>query len=189
MTALPAPTLTTARLRLRPFEDSDAAALFALQSNPRVLRYWDSPPWTDPARAEPFLRTCRDIADEGDGARLAVERTSDGAFVGWCSATRWDPQHRSISLGYVYDEAVWGRGYAAESVAALLQWVFDTLDAHRVQAVTDTRNDASVRLLERLGFTREGTLREDCTVDGEVSDSHVYGLLRREWAGPPTRTH
>ena len=63
----------------------------------------------------------------------------------------------------------------------MLQWAFDTLDLNRVQAETDTRNVASARVLEKLGFVREGTLREDCVVDGDVSDSWVYGLLRREW--------
>ncbi len=63
----------------------------------------------------------------------------------------------------------------------LLRWAFDTLDLNRVQAETDTRNVASARVLEKLGFVREGTLREDCVVNGEVSDSWVYGLIRREW--------
>ncbi len=58
---------------------------------------------------------------------------------------------------------------------------FDTLDLNRVRADVDTRNRASARVLEKLGFVREGTLREDCIVDGDVSDSWVYGLLRREW--------
>jgi [ribosomal protein S5]-alanine N-acetyltransferase len=118
-TTLPTPTLHTARLRLRPFADTDAGDLFALHSNARVLRY--------------------------------------------CFA-----------------EAAWGRGYATEAAGALLGWAFDTLDLNRVQAETDTRNLASARVLEKLGFVREGTLREDCVVNGEVSDSWVYGLLRRE---------
>ena len=63
---------------------------------------------------------------------------------------------------------------------ALLDWAFGTLDLNRVQAETDTRNLASARVLEKLGFQREGTLREDCIVDGVVSDSWVFGLLRRD---------
>jgi RimJ/RimL family protein N-acetyltransferase len=55
------------------------------------------------------------------------------------------------------------------------------MDLNRVQAEADTRNIASGRVLEKLGFVREGTLREDCIVNGEVSDSWVYGLLRRQW--------
>jgi [ribosomal protein S5]-alanine N-acetyltransferase len=179
--SLPTPTLHTGRLRLRAFTGADADALFALHSNAFVLRYWDSPPWTDPARAERFLASCRQIAEEGSGARLAMDRVSDGAFIGWCSLTRWNPDFRSASMGYCLNEAAWGQGYATEAARAVLQWAFDTLDLNRVQGETDTRNLASARVLEKLGFQREGTLREDCVVNGDVSDSWVYGLLRREW--------
>ena len=179
--SLPTPTLQTARLRLRPFADADADALFALHSDASVLRYWDSPPWVEPARAERFLATCRQMADEGTGARLALDRAADGAFVGWITLSDWNPDFRSASLGYCLTEAAWGHGYATEAARAVLQWAFDTLDLNRVQAETDTRNVASARVLEKVGFMREGTLREDCIVNGDVSDSWVFGLLRREW--------
>jgi ribosomal-protein-alanine N-acetyltransferase len=179
--SLPAPTLHTARLRLRPFNDTDANALFALHSNAHVLRYWDAPPWSERMRAEKFITTCRQMAEEGTGARLAVVSVSDEAFIGWCSLTRWNPDYRSVSMGYCLDDAAWGHGYATEAARALLQWAFDTLNLNRVQAETDTRNAASARVLEKLGFVREGTLREDCVVNGEVSNSWVYGLIRREW--------
>jgi len=188
--SLPAPTLHTSRLRLRPFDDSDVNALFALHSNARVLRYWDAPPWSEPLRAERFIATCRQVTEEGTGTRLAVDRVSDGTFIGWCSLTRWNRDFRSASMGYCFDDAVWGHGFATEAARALLQWAFDTWDLNRVQAETDTRNAASARVLEKLGFVREGTLREDCVVSGEVSDSWVYGLLRREWPPPaPTPAH
>ena len=178
--SVPAPTLRTARLELRPFADADADALFALHSDAHVLRYWDSPPWTERARAERFLASCRQITEEGGGARLAVERRSDGAFLGWCGLTGFNPDFRSASLGYCLTEAAWGHGYATEAAGALLQWAFDTMDLNRVQAEADTRNGASARVLEKLGFVLEGTLREDCVVNGVVSDSWVYGLLRRD---------
>jgi RimJ/RimL family protein N-acetyltransferase len=254
--ALPTPTLHTARLRLRPFGDADANDLFALHSNACVLRYWDAPPWSERVRAERFITACRQMAQEGTGARLAVDRISGGTFIGWCSLNRWNPDYRSASLGYCFDDAAWGHGYATEAACVLLRWAFDTLDLNRVQAETgydgsiwphhdgfmwlhltapvtvrcgpvssgseekglvragakssrhtatddqggatsrrpsgpnssrpsqaetDTRNVASARVLEKLGFVREGTLREDCIVNGEVSDSWVYGLIRREW--------
>ena len=183
--SLPTPTLHTARLQLRPVTSADADALFALHSSAHVLRYWDAPPWSERARAERFITACRQMREEGSGARLAIDRVSDGAFIGWCGLTRWNPGHRSASLGYCLSDAAWGRGYATEAARALLQWAFDTLDLNRVQAETDTRNAASARVLEKLGFVREGTLREDCVVNGEVSDSWVYGLIRRQWAPSP----
>ncbi|GAA1133546.1 GNAT family protein [Nocardioides aquiterrae] len=178
--SLTTPTLETARLRLRPVADADADALYAMHSSAHVLRYWDSPPWADPSRAQRFIGASRQLAEDGTGVRLAVER--DGRFLGWCSLSRWNPDYRSAALGYCLAEKAWGRGYATEAARALLDWAFGTLDLNRVQAETDTRNLASARVLEKLGFVREGTLREDCVVDGDVSDSWVYGLLRREWA-------
>ena len=182
---LPTPMLPTTRLRLRPFDDADTDALFALQSSAHVLRYWDAPPWSERARAQQFVAACRRMAEEGSGARLAVDRSSDGSFIGWCSLTRWNPDHLSASMGYCFDDAAWGHGYATEAARALLQWAFDTLDLNRVQSETDTRNAASARVLEKLGFVREGTLREDCVVNGEVSDSWVYGLIRRDRGPSP----
>ena len=179
--SVPTPTLQTARLRLRPFADADEDGLFALHSNAHVLRSWDSPPWTDRARAELFIDKSRQLSEEGSGARVAMERASDGAFLGWCGLTKWNPDYRSASLGYCLDDAAWGHGYATEGSRALLQWGFDILDLNRVQAEADTRNVASARVLEKLGFVLEGTLREDCVVNGDVSDSWVFGLLSREW--------
>jgi [ribosomal protein S5]-alanine N-acetyltransferase len=179
--SLPTPTLLTPRLRLRPVTDADADALFALHGNARVLRFWDSPPWGERERAERFIAACRQMAEDGSGARPVIESLSDGVFLGWCGLTRWNPDYRSASLGYCYHEAAWGHGYATEAAEGLLRWAFDALDLNRVQAETDTRNTASAHVLEKLGFRREGTLREDCIVNGDVSDSWVYGLLRREW--------
>ncbi|CAN5477657.1 GNAT family protein [soil metagenome] len=181
MIGLPTPTLQTVRLSLRPFAESDADAIYALQSNPRVVRYWDSPPWSDRSRAKRFLETCKEMEHDGSGARLAIDRREDNRFIGWCCLVEWNPDYRSAILGYCFEEAAWGRNFATESAAALLQWAFDTLDLNRVQSETDTRNLASARVLEKLGFEREGTLRENCIVDGEISDSWIYGLLRRQW--------
>lgn len=163
------------------FNDSDMDAPFALQSNAHVLRYWDAPPWSERLRSEKFITACREIAEADTGTRLAVDLVSHEAFIGWCGLTRWNPDYRSASMGYCFDDAAWGHGYATEAARSLLKWAFDTLDLIRVHAETDTRNAASARVLENPGFVREGTLREDCVVSGEVSNSRVYGLIRREW--------
>jgi RimJ/RimL family protein N-acetyltransferase len=121
------------------------------------------------------------MSDEATGTRLSVDRLSDGSFIGWCSVSQWNRDYRSASLGYCYDASAWGHGYATEAGRVLLAWAFEALDLNRIQAETDTRNLASARVLEKLGFALEGTLRENCIVDGEVSDSWLYGLIRRDW--------
>jgi RimJ/RimL family protein N-acetyltransferase len=86
--SLPPPTLHTPRLRLRPFTDVDADALFDLHSSAHVLRYWDAPPWSDRTHAERFIAACQQMANAGTGARLAMDRLSDGAFIGWMRRER-----------------------------------------------------------------------------------------------------
>ncbi|OYO01095.1 RimJ/RimL family protein N-acetyltransferase [Propionibacteriaceae bacterium ES.041] len=178
---LTAPTLTTDRLTLRPFTEADADDLYALQSDGFALRYWDSPPWTERSSLDRFLADARKMADEGTGVRVVIEHRSDQAFLGWCTVNQWNLRFRSTHLGYCLSPTAWGHGYATEAAHALLRWAYETLDLNRVQAEVDTRNVASARVLEKLGFIREGTLREDCIVNGDVSDSYVYGLLRRDW--------
>lgn len=183
--ALLSPTLTTARLVLRPFRDADRREVFELHSNARVMRYWDSAPWRDETQADRFLARCRALSDNEAGARVAVERRDTGRFIGWIGLQHWDHDNRSANLGYVFAEYAWGQGYATEAGRALLEWGFDVMDLNRVSAQTDTRNEASARVLTKLGFTLEGILRENVIVDGEVSDDATYSLLRREW----TSTH
>lgn len=178
--SLVTPTLVTERLRLRPVEDEDAGFLWELMSAPFVLRYWDEPPWRDPSRAQRFVDQSRSAASEGSGARVLVERAQDGERLGWCGVSSWDPAFRSAELTLCFGQASWGHGHATEAGAALLDWAYATLDLNRVQAMADTRNIACGRVLHKLGFVLEGTLREDCVVDGVVSDSWVFGLLARD---------
>lgn len=128
----------------------------------------------------------RSVADEGSGVRIAVVRRSDDQFIGWLTFNSWDPTFRSASLGFCFVETAWGCGYATASADALLTWAYATLDVNRVQAETDTRNPGSARVLEKLGFVREGMLRQDCIVNGVISDSWVYGLLRSDWENTTT---
>lgn len=185
---LATPTLRCARLVLRPFAAADADDLYALHSNAHVLRYWDSPPWSEHRRAGRFIAACRQMADDDTGIRLAIDHAAEARFIGWCSVTGWNPDFRSARLTYVLDDSAWGHGYATEAVHVLLSWAFATLNLNRVQAETDTRNIASVRVLTKLGFELEGTLRQDRIVNGEVSDSFVFGLLRQDWTLPPDQS-
>lgn len=180
--SLSTPTLATERLILRPFTDADADDIYALQSDAEVLRYWDSPPCTERAEADRFLERCRTLAEEGSGVRLVLEDKNDGAFLGWIMVGGWNPTFRSASIGYCLGKSAWGHGYTAEAARAVLDWAFDAFEGlNRVEGEADTRNMPSRRVLEKLGFTLEGTKREDCIVDGVVSDTWIMSLLRREW--------
>ena len=180
-TTTPLPELDTPRLRLRPLQDADAEALFAIFSNPVAMRYWSTAPWTDIAQAQ--RRIADDAAGHERGQHLAlgIVRRVDGRLIGRCTLFDHWPGCRRAQVGYILDASAWGQGFAAEAVGALLRHGFEAMDLNRVEADIDPRNTASARLLQRLGFSREGLLRERWIVDGEVSDSEVYGLLKREF--------
>jgi ribosomal-protein-alanine N-acetyltransferase len=174
------PTLATERTVLRPFTDADAEDLFRLHSDADTLKYWDSSPWTRPDQATRFLERSQRAADEDRAVYVAVDLADEGRFLGWCTFSGWNPDFRTGELGYCFLPENWGNGYATEAAAALLDWAYATVDLNRVQSEVDTRNPASARVLEKLGFSLEGTLRENCIVDGVVSDSWMYSILRRE---------
>ena len=84
-------------------------------------------------------------------------------------------------IGYAMGSAYWGKGYMNEALKALIVHAFDVMNFRRLEADVDPRNAASIRTLERLGFQREGFLRERWHVGGELQDAFFYGLLKREW--------
>lgn len=182
--------LRTARLLLRPLTTADTDALYALHSDPLAMRYWIAAPWTQRAQAEASIARDADALPNGTHLRLGLELLSaegqagGSELIGHCSLFAFMPQCRRCELGYALRPAHWGRGYVQEAVGVLLDWAFPALDLHRVEADADPRNVASLRSLQRLGFTREGTLRERWIVEGEVSDTAAFGLLRREWRSP-----
>jgi len=90
--------------------------------------------------------------------------------------------HERAEIGFAVARSQWGRGLASEAVAELIAFAFERLQLHRLEADTEPRNERSLRLLERLGFRREGHLRERYYVDGERQDTVLLGLLRTEWA-------
>jgi RimJ/RimL family protein N-acetyltransferase len=180
------PTLPTERLRIRWLTAGDVPALFALFGDPEVTRYWSHPPFADVAAAEGLLGRIHDCFRRRTLFQWGIERTGTDGVIGTCTLATLDATHRRAELGYALGRSFWGHGYMAEALPVLLGFAFGRLQLHRLTADVDPRNGPSVRSLERLGFRREGYLREHYLVNGEVQDAVVYGLLRSEsrWAGP-----
>ncbi|WP_077033029.1 GNAT family N-acetyltransferase [Pelomonas sp. KK5] len=173
--------LHTARLTLRPTAPADAAALLAINADPEVARYLSRPAWTDIAQAE--ARIAQDAVDMAAGTHLRLAVEHESRLVGDCTLFNWSRQCRRAEIGYVLGRAAWGRGLMHEALTALVGFGFGpVMDLHRIEADIDPRNEGSAKTLERLGFMREGLLRERWIVSGEVSDSALYGLLRSDWA-------
>lgn len=174
--------LETPRLRLRAPRMSDAEAMLSIYSDPAVCRYLPWPAWAsiDVANGR-MTRYVKSMA-AGETVLLLIVRKADGAVLGDCTLFHFDEQCRRAEVGYSLARAAWGQGLMQEAVGELLRFGFETMNLNRVEADIDPRNAASARSLERLGFVLEGHLRERWIVEGETSDSAIYGLLRRDWA-------
>ena len=179
--------LTTARLRLRPLVAADAGALFALYSDPVVMRYWSTPPWADRAQADELIAAEVAAMAGGQHLRLALTRLQGGALIGTCSLFSFHAASRRAEIGYALARAAWGTGLMGEALDALAAFAFTELQLNRLEADIDPRNTASAKSLERLGFIKEGCLRERWIVGDEVSDAAMYGLLRNDWLAKGAR--
>lgn len=173
--------LLTQRLRLRPLRETDAEALFGIFSDPEVMRYWSTLPWTSLQQARDLIARDQAAHRSGDYVRLGLERRDDGVLIGNCTLFGLNRGSRRAEMGYGQARAAWGHGFMREALTALLHYGFGPLGLNRVEADIDPRNGASARALESLGFQREGFLRERWIVGDEVSDSALYGLLRSDW--------
>jgi len=158
--------------------------LFGFFSDPQVTRYWSRPPMTHLAQARRLVRDIRAGYRSGESLQLGIERKSDGVLVGTCTLFHFHPQSRRAEVGYALGSQYWREGLMNEALQRLAAYAFDELDLIRLEADIDPRNDASARTLARLGFVQEGQMRERWIVADVVSDSAVYGLLRREWIRP-----
>lgn len=177
------PTVEAGRVRLRWIEDADVPALFSVFGDPVVTRYWSEPALEDLDAARELLSRIRDHFRRGDLFQWGVSAVGDDALLGTCTLASIDRAHLRAEIGFALSRAHQGRGLMTNAVGALVGLAFDELGLHRLEAEVDPRNAPSIRLLERLGFVREGYLRERWQLAGEVQDAIVYGLLATERAG------
>jgi len=179
--------ITTERLVLRRFRQSDAATLAAYRSDPSVARYqsWDAPYGLDQAELA-VLALAAGSPDERGWFQYAIERTADRVHIGDVGVNLHE-NRRQAGIGFTLARPHQGQGYASEAVCAVLDHLFRIRGLHKVAAECDARNTASARLLERVGFTLEGRLRSHTWLKNQWTDDLLYGLLDAEWltAGPP----
>jgi RimJ/RimL family protein N-acetyltransferase len=175
--------IRTDRLVLRRFEPADLEPLLVFHSDAEAVRYV---PFGPRNRAETATVLERKIGgtvlrEQGDLIELAAVRADDGVLVGDLLLALRSVEHATLEVGYLFAPAQHGRGYATESVRALLDLAFGVLGARRVVARVDERNGPSRRVLERVGLRLEAHLVENEWFKGELTSEVDYAVLSREW--------
>jgi RimJ/RimL family protein N-acetyltransferase len=179
--------IETERLLLRPYAESDFDALLAMHSRPEVARwqYWDA---RDAATVREVLAdkvAQAGLAATGDWMSFATVLAASGEVIGDCSIHLMSDEHRQGEIGYIFHPDHHGRGYATEAARALVSFAFREFGFHRVVGRLEPRNEASARVLERIGMRREAHLVENEWVKGEWQSEAVYAVLDREWSAAP----
>jgi ribosomal-protein-alanine N-acetyltransferase len=171
------PQFETERLLLRSLALTDAPDVFAALSDVEVVRFHGTEPFTSIERAEESIRRNLEMYAAREGFRWAITLKGQGRAIGSCGYHYLDRRNRRTDLGYELQRAYWGAGIMTEALRAIIPFGFERFGLNRIQALVEPANSASRRLLHKLGFQEEGTLRQYDLGVRTLDDVVIYSLL------------
>jgi len=175
--------LETTRLRLREFCADDVDDVFAYTSDPEVTRHLILE--TQHSREEAVALLARALENyHGETPMWAIEYKADRRVAGGCGMRNWDRGSARVEISYALARRYWGQGIMGEALGALIGFGFDRMRLNRIEAHTRPTNTASCRMLEKLGFLREGIMRQHEFFKGVHQDLALYSLLANDWRKP-----
>ena len=178
---IPSKIIETKRTRLRPFTINDSEAMYELYCDPETMKYWSNQPVTDLAGAEKLVQADLEWVENGEAVLWAITAPPSDKALGKCVLFQFSRENRRAEVGFALNRSHWGQGLMTEVVSSMIDFAFDELDLHRLEADSDTENAGSLTLLEKLGFQHEGMFRQRWRVYGEWQDSAMLGLLKPDW--------
>lgn len=173
-------SLCAPRVSLRPVAATDLPHLLEVNGDEQVTRYLPYAAWRSQDDGRAWLGRMAALGALGTAQQLVLARRTDGRVIGTLLLFRYDEVCGRLELGYVLGRRHWGQGLMREAVDAACSHVFGS-GLRRIEAEVDPANVASCRLLERAGFTLEGTLRQRWVAKGSAHDTNMYGCLADEW--------
>lgn len=172
--------INTERLLLRPLVQSDAQDIYEIFSDKQVMKYYDLLPFESLERAKQQVELFTQGFEQKKMLRWGIEYKDNSKLIGTCGFFAFNEDARKAELGYELNSIYQGRGLMSEALGAILRYIFAETDINRVEAYVEPLNIASRKTLEKLGFTKEGTLRQYERCRGEIIDICVYGCLRSD---------
>ncbi|CAH1212175.1 IS1595 family transposase ISSpgl1 [Paenibacillus plantiphilus] len=175
------PRLQTDRLILRQGEKKDCQAIFELYSCESVVAYMPLAPFADIQEAIDEMNWHQRIFAEGTGMRWLIEEKESGKVIGTCGFLNFDHTHNRIEIGYDLSPDFWGQGLMKEAADRVISFGFSLMKVNRIEARVEPENGASMRLMDKLGFHKEGVLRQLEFEKGKYVDLAVFSLLLSEY--------
>ena len=179
------PQLETDRLILREMMLDDVEFYFRHFNNNKIVEGSCHPgPESFEAAKEELERYCKTPFKENRGIRWGIVRKGSKELIGTCGYYDWDKTARRAEIGYDLDPACWGQGIMTEALRTMLVYGFEKMELNRIQAIIDSKNTRSIKLVQRLGFKKEGVLRQNSYFNGQFRDDVIFSLMKKEWTRP-----
>lgn len=175
------PRLETDRLVLREMTPTDKEDIFCNFTDENVTKYFFTKPFTSIEQAEKLINEIKDLFEQEKGVQWGITLKEDNTVIGTCGYESWTHKNFRGEIGYDLRQSHWGKGIMSEALKAVIQYGFEEMDLNRIEATTRSDNPRSITMLSRLGFQKEGVIREAVYWEGEFYDQLLFSLLRREW--------
>lgn len=166
---------------------TDAQSLFEIWSDPDVTQFMNIPNFTRVAQATEMIELIEGLAQEKKAIRFSMFERNSNEIVGTCGFNFIDFENEKAEIGYDIAKVYWGTGYAPEGITALIHYAFGRLNLNRIEAKVEPANVNSIKVLKKLNFTLEGTLRQYEKSKGNYVDIQMYSLLKSDYLGLPER--
>jgi ribosomal-protein-alanine N-acetyltransferase len=175
------PSIETTRLLFQPLKIEHIDFIFRHFSDSAVTRYlFDEPPVKNYAQAEEIVQFYLESAGKSYNRWVIVKKSSNQP-IGTCGYHKWDKRYYRAEIGYDLGKDFWGQGYMTEALSAVISTGFDKMRLNRIDALVYVKNKPSIHLLQKLGFTQEGLLRDYFYLENNFYDHYIFSLLKREW--------
>ena len=173
--------LNTERLILRWMTPEDAEDILTVYSDKDAMQYWSTAPINTLEQATAIIERADRGHQDGSALQYAIVLREEDRVIGTCSLFNYHHDSKRAELGYILHSSLWGQGLMKEALIAFINHAFDTLNLRRIEADIDPRNHSSRRILQKLAFVKEGELRERWQINGNITDSEIYGLIKIDW--------
>ena len=176
---IPFPILITDRLLLRKLDKSDANEILFLRSDKAIMKYIPKAPATSIQDAVDFIESIINLENKHEGITWAITLKDNPRLCGTICLWNIQKNHYRAEVGYVLDPQLHGKGIMQEALQKVLQYGFEVMKLHSIEALIDPANLASARLLEKNNFIKEAHFKENFFYDGNFLDTVVYSLLAK----------
>ncbi|WP_338708932.1 GNAT family protein [Paenibacillus amylolyticus] len=177
----PFPELETKRLLLREIKQSDSQDIFQYFSSDEVTKFYDVQSFTNTKQAEELIQRWKERFENGQVIRWGIALKSDNRIIGTCGFHGCMKQHYKAVMGYELAPEFWRQGYMTEVTQKIVEYGFKNLELNRIEAFVEPENAGSRKLLERIGFSEEGILKEHFYWKNRFVDNVIYAILKKEY--------